>query len=95
MESINDDDRVDETMDNDDDAVDLASLSNIVPLLDLDELRRLLEELASTRPDVQTPSTRNARIRLTTEALRRQDDSSGRQLLAGMRKGATAALLSY
>ena len=95
MESIDDDDRIDETMDDDDDddAVDSAA-SNIVPLLDLDALRRWLEELASTRPDVQTPSTRNARIHLATEALRRKDPS-GRQLLAGMRKGATAALLSY
>ena len=66
---------------------DLEESDPAVPV-DLDELRNLLEELASTRPDVQPPSCRNARIRLATETLFKA--KAGRELLAGMGKGACA-----
>lgn len=80
----------DERMDDDD---DLEESDPAAAAVDLDELRNLLEELISTRPDVQTPSGRNARIQLATEALRKAQD--GRQLLARMGKGACASVCVF
>ena len=77
----------DERMEDDLEESDLAAVA-----VDLDELRNLLEELTSTRLDVQTPSGRNARIQLATEALSTVKD--GRQLLARMGKGACAEISS-
>jgi len=56
----------------------------------VEELRCLLEELASTRPDVQTPSCRQARIQCAVEALTRDDEQGegARQLLASIGAGA-------
>jgi hypothetical protein len=75
-----DDDRMDD---------DLEESDPAAAAVDLDELRNLLEELASTRPDVQTPSCRNARIQLATETLSKA--KAGRQLLARMGQGACAS----
>jgi len=56
-------------------------------LMDLKELDHLLSELASTRPDVQTPSTRNAQLKCVVEALTDPEAHAQRQLLAEIGAG--------
>jgi len=65
--------------------------SGAVTTLTVEELRRLLEELASTRPDVQAPAVRQARLQSAVEALKQPSPDGGegaRQLLASLGVGA-------
>jgi len=64
-------------------------------LMDLKELDHLLSELASTRPDVQTPSTRNAQLKCVVEALTDPEAHPQRQRLAEIGKGMSLYRLFY